>query len=137
MTEKQTLSARAGDAKGAIDDFAGVSVYLSDVLAVYARGQRRPEQNNYEVTRDSVRHIVYSFEDYNALYLDEEFARTTRWGGVIAPPGYLYSHCTRYESWLAYLGRISDSEGHEFEYGDNMSDKWEFLLPVRPGDTVH
>jgi acyl dehydratase len=114
----------------------GVTVDLSEFLAVCGEDLPQPEQNVYEVSRDVIRHVAYAIDDYNALYLDEEYARTTRWAGVIAPPGYLYGHGRLYLAWPQLLGRIVDSEGYEFDMPDNMGDDWEFFRPARPGDTI-
>jgi hypothetical protein len=113
-----------------------VTVDLSEFMALCGTDLPQPEQNMYEVSRDVIRHIAYAIEDYNALYLDEDYARTTRWGGVIAPPGYLYGHGRLYLAWPQLLGRIVDSEGNEFDMPDNMGDDWEYFRPARPGDTI-
>jgi acyl dehydratase len=113
-----------------------LSVDLSDFFAYCRADLPQPEQNNYDVSRDNIRKVAYAIADPNALYLDEEFARQTCWGGVIAQPGYLYSHGRQMHSWPCSLGRIVDSEGYEYDLGDNMGDDWDLLLPVRPGDTV-
>ena len=44
---------------------------------------------NEEATRDGIRHYAYGFGDDNPLWVDPEHAATSRWGGVIAPPGFL------------------------------------------------
>jgi acyl dehydratase len=44
---------------------------------------------NEEATRDGIRHYAYGFGDDNPLYCDPDYAATTRWGGIIAPPGFL------------------------------------------------
>ena len=36
-----------------------------------------------------IRHWVDALDDRNRIYLDEEFASTTRFGGVVAPPAML------------------------------------------------
>jgi len=87
------------------------------------------EQFNYDVTRDTIRHFAYGINDYNALYLEPDFAATTRFGGIIAPPGYLYSHGNGV--WARVLGNIPG-----ITMNDNAGEQWEFLLPVRPGDRV-
>jgi acyl dehydratase len=111
-----------------------ITVDLSDYLPLIDKDLPQPEQFNYEVTRDTIRHFAYANEDYNALYLDQEFARTTRWGGIIAPPGYLYSH--GFSVWLRVMGDIRDSRGRELSQNDNAGEEWEFYLPVRPGDVI-
>src|SRR4029079_7255926 len=44
---------------------------------------------NEEATRDGIRHYAYGFGDHNPLWCDPDHAAGTRWGGVIAPPGFL------------------------------------------------
>ena len=44
---------------------------------------------NEEATRDGIRHYAYGFGDDNPLYCDPEHAAGSRWGGIIAPPGFL------------------------------------------------
>jgi acyl dehydratase len=90
----------------------------------------QPEQYNYYVTPDTIRHYAYGINDYNALYLEENFAARTRFGGIIAPVGYLYSHGDGV--WTRVLGNI---EG--ITMNDNSGTEWHFYLPVRPGDIIH
>lgn len=47
--------------------------------------------HNYEVTWDGTRHFAFGYGDDNPLWCDPEYAKTTRWGGIIAPPNFLYS----------------------------------------------
>ena len=43
-----------------------------------------------EVHVDATRHFAYGYGDDNPLYCDDEYGRKTRWGGLIAPPNFLY-----------------------------------------------
>ena len=47
--------------------------------------------HNLEVSRDGLRHFAYGYGDDNPLYCDEEYAVGTRWGGLVAPPTFLYT----------------------------------------------
>jgi acyl dehydratase len=47
--------------------------------------------HNYEVTWDAVRHFAYGYGDDNPLYCDPDYGKRTRWGGLIAPPTFLYT----------------------------------------------
>ncbi|MFF3567510.1 MaoC family dehydratase N-terminal domain-containing protein [Nocardia jiangxiensis] len=57
-------------------------------------GIPKPQRNpphNYEVTWDGVRHFAFGYGDDNPLYCDPEYAASTRWGSLIAPPTFLYT----------------------------------------------
>ena len=108
---------------------------LSAYVALVDKDLPQPEQFNYEATRDAIRHFAYCIPDPNGLYLDEDYARTTRWGTIIAPPGYLYSH--GYSTWLRTFPGLRGLDGRELSTNDNAEEAWEFFRPVRLGDTVH
>jgi acyl dehydratase len=110
------------------------SLDVSGYAALVGKDLPQPEQFNYEVTLDAIRHFAYCIPDYNAIYLDEDYASTTRWRGIIAPPGYLYAHGS--PAWLGKLPGIRDSSSNELKGGDNATEAWEFFRPVRPGDTI-
>ena len=42
----------------------------------------------YQVEKGAIRRFIEAVEDFNPLYWDEEYARKTRYGSVIAPPGF-------------------------------------------------
>lgn len=50
----------------------------------------RIEQWNHEASRDVIRHYAWGIGDDNPLYCDPDYASRTRWGGIIAPPTFLY-----------------------------------------------
>lgn len=47
--------------------------------------------HNYEVTWDGTRHFAAGYGDDNPLWSDPQYGKTTRWGGLIAPPNFLYT----------------------------------------------
>jgi acyl dehydratase len=47
--------------------------------------------HNLEVSRDGLRHFAYGYGDNNPLFCDPVYGATTRWGGVINPPTFLYT----------------------------------------------
>lgn len=47
--------------------------------------------HNLEVTWDGTRHFANGYGDDNPLYTDPEYAKGTRWGTLLAPPGYMYT----------------------------------------------
>jgi acyl dehydratase len=81
---------------------------------------------NTVATRDNIRHWAWGIGDDNPLWQDEDYAKRTVWGSIIAPPTFL----------------------HTFGHGDRGSiglrgihalwteDIWEFLQPVRADDVI-
>ncbi len=45
----------------------------------------------YEVTRDNIRHYAHGIGDNNPLWCEPEYAATTRYGDVIAPPSFVFA----------------------------------------------
>ena len=52
---------------------------------------RERETWNTDVTSDTIRHFCYGTDDDNPLYMDPDYAAKTKYGKLIAPPGYLVS----------------------------------------------
>ena len=50
----------------------------------------RPPHNR-EVTWDGARHFAQGYGDDNPLYCEPDYARKTRWGGLIAAPAFIYT----------------------------------------------
>ena len=79
-----------------------------------------------EATRDSIRHFVRGIGDPNPLWVDAEYAASTRWGGIIAPPMFLYS-----VYWTS--GRTGGLPGvHGFHAGND----WVWHHPIMLGDRI-
>ncbi len=88
---------------------------------------------NEWITTDLIRHYVDCIGDRNPLFRFEEYAKGTRWGGIIAPPGFPDSllHCYGYKV---------DSEEVRKKLGGTMRSpqgiKREFFQTIRPGDHI-
>ncbi|WP_334150348.1 FAS1-like dehydratase domain-containing protein [Hyphomicrobium sp.] len=50
---------------------------------------------NYEASRDAIRHYAEGMGDDNPLWCDPEYAAGTQYGGIIAPPSFLFSTSSR------------------------------------------
>lgn len=96
-------------------------------------GVKRPMRPwNSLVTKDTIWHFAMGVGDDNPLFNDAEYARGTRWGGLIAPPTYLYS-CTS--------GGPPPGETESLDTDDLLpgvlglwaSDHWTFYGPTRDG----
>lgn len=82
-----------------------------------------------EIEKGMIRKFAEAIEDPNPLWQDEEYARKSRYGGLVAPPEILCSvmfsgGASRPEIPLPYK-RILDGGG-----------EWEFFLPLKPGDVI-
>lgn len=96
-----------------------------------------------------IRHWVDALDDRNPVYLDEEFAGTTGWGGLVAPPAML-------QTWTMARPRIegiAERGGSPVEMKvDNpipvlneagyvgtlaTNSEFEFFRYLRPGDHLH
>ncbi|MDO8785086.1 MAG: MaoC family dehydratase N-terminal domain-containing protein, partial [Syntrophales bacterium] len=78
---------------------------------------------NGEATADAIRHFAEGIGDTNLLFCDEEYAATTKYKGVIAPPCFLYS-----VFWVP-LG-----SGAAGIHGWYSGGEWECYRPVYAGD---
>ena len=89
-------------------------------------GETRPTLP-YELTLGAIQRYCRSVGDNNPLYFDEEYARKSRWGGLIAPP-YIHTllllACTPMTDMMRTPGTI------------NASQFWSYNLPARPGDII-
>ncbi|MGD8810953.1 MAG: MaoC family dehydratase N-terminal domain-containing protein, partial [Gammaproteobacteria bacterium] len=45
----------------------------------------------HEATRDNIRHYAHGIGDDNPLWCDPDYAAKTRFGGIVAPPSFLFS----------------------------------------------
>ncbi len=77
------------------------------------------------VTEDLIRHFSFRIGDDNPLYTDPEYGKGTRWGGMIAPPTFLY---------LVDSTIVAPKlRGVQWIYSGT---DWEWYKVVRPGDRI-
>jgi acyl dehydratase len=94
-----------------------------------------------EVNAAMIRHWCEMVEDPNPLYADEEYARTTEYGGIISPP-YMLTTWVYPRWWPA--AEIPPDVGPaqlDLPLGDVsipavISVAEEYFVPVRPGDRL-
>jgi len=78
---------------------------------------------NRQATKDGIRHFVDGIGDTNPLFSDEEYAKKTRYGGIIAPGTYLYT-----------IQWISPGIGGPGIHGWYSGGSWEWYRPILAGD---
>jgi len=80
---------------------------------------------NEEANKDAIRHFADGIGDGNLLYRDEDYAKNTVYGGVVAPPNFFYSV---FPTWV-----LQGLPGvHAFHSGND----WTFYKPVKLGDKI-
>lgn len=84
-----------------------------------------PAPYNTEASRDAIRHFAHGIGDLNPLWQDAAYAAQTRWGGIIAPPCFLFS---------CGFGRSGGLPG---VHGLFAGSSWTFYQPVRAGTPIH
>jgi acyl dehydratase len=89
------------------------------------------------VDRGSIRRYAQAISDLNSLYLDDEFARQSKYGGIVAPPTYIFdvSHDI-----FAEIGEDGRDLTRVTVAGMNAvrgGNEYGFYEPVKPGDVVN
>ncbi len=94
------------------------------------------------VSEREIKRFAQAIGDLNPLYLDREFAQRSRYGGIIAPPLFIFA--------LDYYGDLPETElgpdgmpvSEELElplppsYVRGGSSEIEFFRPIKAGDSV-
>lgn len=94
-------------------------------------GVRLPRQQawNEVATKDAIRHFAHGYGDTNPLWCSEEYAQRTRYGGIIAPPTFLYSCLSSGSSRAGAMGLPG-------AHGLWAGEEWEWFRPARVGDRI-
>jgi acyl dehydratase len=82
--------------------------------------------NSRVIEAGAIRRFVEALGDTNPLYMDPEYARQTRWGGVIAPPTFLCTIPAPLTLPDLGYGRVNLNGGSSYDWH----------RPVRPGDVI-
>lgn len=80
----------------------------------------------YDVERGAIVKFAQAIGDANPLFNDEEAARESRYGGIIAPPTFMRSLIS------------NPAPDYKSPYSANLDggSQWEYFSPVRPGDRI-
>ncbi len=100
----------------------------------------------FEVEREAIRRFADSVDDQNPLYWDEEYAKNSRYGSIIAPPGFISVpwFTGRPTKWgrkgeTSFEARVNLRAAlAKAGYGRTLDGgmEYEFFCPVRAGDTI-
>ena len=89
-----------------------------------------------EVEKGAIRRYADAVGDDNPLYCDEEYARKSRYGCIIAPPGFFgwaKKTISSSEGLVGLIGAMIEA-GYAGILDGGMA--YDFYLPVRVGDTI-
>lgn len=92
----------------------------------------------FEIERELIRRFVQAVGDSSPSWQDEEYAKMTKYGGIIAPPFLLCAFMTvslpdsQPRSVPLLVPEVPPPRKHTLDGGG----EWEFFLPLRLGDTI-
>jgi acyl dehydratase len=102
----------------------------------HALGKKRPVPGwNSVVTADSIWHFAMAIGDDNPLWWDEEYAKASPWGRLIAPPYYISSH-TSGPLRLPEHGQMSSAAYLPGVMAMYAGTRWEWRRPVHVGERI-
>ena len=87
------------------------------------------EPGMYEIEKGMIRRFVQAIDDQNPLWQDEEYARKSQYGGIIAPPHFILT--IGFEQAQQKMVTLMPGAGR-LHGGTEL----EHYQPVRPGDTI-
>lgn len=79
------------------------------------------------VTKEMIRAYADLTGDHTAVHVDEEFAKASHFGGIVAHG--LFG--------LSLADGLKTRGSLQFPPGASLGWNWDFKLPIRAGDTVH
>ena len=91
-----------------------------------------------DVSRWAILRYCAATEDPNPLWYDEEYAKKTRWGDIIAPPTFVDNYSPQNRQWRQLSGDLW-IDMFPFELPPLMflgSMEFQIFKPVRPGDAI-
>ena len=87
------------------------------------------EPITHEIEKGMIKKFAQAIEDPNPLWQDEEYARKSRYGGLIAPPGFIYAIDS--EELIKYMVSLNP-----YDHLLNGGTEAEYYQPITPGDVI-
>lgn len=109
------------------------SILTPDIKAMVGLETNLPDLESIDKT--TIIRYVQAVSDLNPLYIDEEYAKETDYGGIIAPPTFIFDiipAATEIGDDGRDVTRIA-LPGFKVARGGN---EYQFLEPARPGDVI-
>ncbi|MBW1888123.1 MAG: MaoC family dehydratase N-terminal domain-containing protein [Deltaproteobacteria bacterium] len=101
--------------------------------------EKKPVSFSYPLEYEPIRRYCLMIDDDNPLYLDPEFAKKTRYGGVVYPPFAPFGIMDRGSpEKMANLEKSDDMimPPTPGRYFINMAQEWEWFTPAIVGDRL-
>ncbi len=91
-----------------------------------------------EVSMWAIRRFVEATTDENPLWQNEDYARKTRWGGIIAPPAFLEAFNPANHAFRKYpdMSHMSLPFQPPFPRTFQAFNEYRCFIPLRPGDRI-
>lgn len=89
------------------------------------------EPSVFEIEKEAIRRWAEAIGDANPLYHDEEYARKSQYGGIIAPPGFIGNYV-----YPVKVGKPAPRVPSPFSMGLAGGNEYEFFKPIRAGDVL-
>ena len=86
------------------------------------------EPGVYEIEKGMIKRFIEALDDHNPLWCNEEYAKKSQYGGIIAPPALLLA-IGQTQGW-----NMSPSIPAKAVF--DATDQLEYYQPVRAGDTI-
>jgi acyl dehydratase len=91
-----------------------------------------PQRFVVEATRDNIKNFADAIGDANPLWINEAYARKSRFGGIVAPPAFLFNINHGSGPALAPFGQPPPADLALLYTGAEL----EFFRPIRLGDEI-
>jgi acyl dehydratase len=108
---------------------------LTPELRKYIGHESRVETNRFPISEEMIFELADAIEEPNPLYLDVEYAKKSRFGGMLCPV------LAGWKDWAPRIDYFGAGQDSHFElplpfksYGFNGGSEWTFHRPVRVGD---
>ena len=93
-----------------------------------------------EVEKGAIKRYADAVDDRNPVYWDEEYARNSRYGSIVAPPGF-FGWPTKWTGGMPIRTRLRDEVSAILAQAGYSRDldggvEYEFFCPVRAGDVL-
>lgn len=104
--------------------------------------ETKPVWGRYPVEAEAIRRWCHMADNSNPLYLDPEYAKNTKFGGIICPPCVVQNFAGRglwpvvEEPPEEARPNIPSPGGPEGSRAINLTTDWEFYKPVKVGDRI-